>query len=151
MVDIDKARRTSRQADSRVTVSVDWDGTGDYRREGIFQEFDEPEVGSTGEETRLPDGSHVVLPGLQDSFDATVTRDWIQDRDEGLYRRALRYRGLARIRVIVQDVDHRGDPQGDPRTYRGLIESVQRNGYDADSASPRTIQLSCRFDSKVAA
>lgn len=146
---VDQARRTARQADSRYYLFVQWTPGGEYTREGLFTQFGEPEVSSSGSTTRLPTGEAVQIAGLQDGFSDTLTRPWIPERDEPLERRALQHRSHAPIRVVRQDVDHYGDPHGDPIELTGVLRGVQRNGYDADSETPREIQLSCAFDSKV--
>lgn len=147
MVDVDEARTTARQADSRYYLFVQWERGGEMRREGVFNEFDEPEKGSSGQTVRLPTGEQVQTPGLQEGYSGTLTRPWIPGRDDELEDRAEAARGFVRARVVRQDVDHFGDPVGDPKPRTGILRGVSRNGYDADSGTPRTISLSIDFDS----
>lgn len=149
MVDVDEARTTARQADSRYYLFIEWERGGEMRREGVFNEFDEPQKSSSSQTVRLPTGEQVQTPGLPEGYAGTLTRPWIPGRDDALEDRAEAARGFVRARVVRQDVDHFGNPVGDPKPRTGILRGVSRNGYDANSGTPRTISLSIDFDSKA--
>ncbi len=126
----------STQSQSLVTVTVDGQPLGifDSRTGGESDsEVSKRHVG--GQRTQK------AYRGLRTVGDLTVSRGYERERDHELARGLEKRAGLASASVSEQPLDDEGNAWGKPKTWTGILKSVNTGDYDAASGEPRMLEL----------
>lgn len=125
------------------TLTVDSPGNGSAT--GVIGYFDKQ---SGGEATANPPksrpggmGDEITYLALPVYSDLTITRTYVQERDNQLIADIRQLVGRNYAWVSSQPLDQDGNPNGTPRVYYGRIASVNDGGADSSSANPRMWDL----------
>lgn len=86
-------------------------------------------------------GPEVTYPSLSVIGDVTVSRVYVEERDQQLIAALNPLVGLHYGTVAVQPLDASGNVNGPPRTYRGRLSSVNDGNADSTSSAPRMYEL----------
>lgn len=125
-----------KQFDSQVTAVINGEEFGP------FDEFSPPEVSGNTERYR-PGGQQTAVRtrGLVEFGTGELTKSITSESEYGRFKRLHRVAGRASMSVIEQPLDDNGDPLGESSTWDGLLDDVEFNDVDADSADNRTVTL----------
>lgn len=122
------------QADALITVTVDGKplGTFDKRSGG--------DVDSDISKRDTADGPQ-VYHAKKTVNDLTVTRGYDRERDHELLRGLEQRAGRASMSVSEQPLDADGNPWGKPKTWDGMLKSVNSGEVDVTTSDPRDLDL----------
>ena len=86
-------------------------------------------------------GPEITYPSLPVIGDVTVSRVYVEERDQQLIASLNAIVGNQYGTVSVQPLDGSGNVLGSPRTYRGRLASVNDGNADSTSSAPRMYEL----------
>ncbi|TIC78778.1 hypothetical protein [Nocardioides sp. GY 10127] len=125
----------SAQHQSIVTVHVDGDPLGRFSTRTGGE--------SAAEISKYRPGGALkqkARHGLTDIGDVTVSREWEDDRDNAVERKARNKIG-AKMVVSEQPLGDDMTASGKPKTWTGVLQSVNGGDYDAESNDGKTLEL----------
>ncbi len=86
-------------------------------------------------------GPEITYPSLSIIGDVTVSRVFVQERDQTLVAALVPQVGLYYGTITLQPLDANGNSLGPPTTYRGRLAAVKPGNTDSTSSAPRMYEL----------
>lgn len=136
------------QYDTRVTVIESDDSREDL---GIFAKLTGGDLDSS--ETKFPPGAmapEVALGGTPSTDNITLSRLFVQGRDDEFIAKYGNRRGKVRVAVKKQPLDIDGHANGRALNYSGTLKRIGPPDYDSESDNAALLELEISADALVA-
>jgi hypothetical protein len=82
-----------------------------------------------------------VLGGTKETENVTFRRNYRRERDHARSQKYIDAVGFATVRAVGQPLDQKGNPWGDPLTYRGTLNRLSLPDHDSTSEDPAFVEL----------
>ncbi len=96
------------------------------------------------EESKYPPGGNQpekAMGGRQTVENVTLSGEYQPEIHQSIIAWLESRRGRGKATVVEQPIDDEGDTIGEPETWTGLVKSVNRGEYDAESSDAREVEI----------